>query len=72
MDYGRTVVRSRPVFHVPYFGGVSAMSDMQTMLDFNVGMLNAVCEFLMTPPVFYLFGLICFILVCKAVKIIMR
>lgn len=42
------------------------------MMEFSIGILQAVCEFLMTPPVFYVFGLICFILVCKAVKIIMR
>lgn len=48
------------------------MSDMQLMLDFSVAILAAVCDFLITPPVFYVFGLICFVLVCKAVKIIMR
>lgn len=48
------------------------MDDMEMMLEFNIGMLDAVCEFLMSPPIFYLFGLICFILVCKAVKMIMR
>lgn len=48
------------------------MSDMELMLEFNIGMLNAVCDFLMSPPIFYFVGLICFILVCKAVKIIMR
>ena len=48
------------------------MTDMEMMLEFNIGMLNAVCEFLVSPPVFYFVGLICFILVCKAVKIIMR
>lgn len=48
------------------------MSDMELMLEFNIGMLNAVCDFLMSPPIFYMVGLICFILVCKAVKIIMR
>lgn len=48
------------------------MSDMDLMLEFNISMLNAVCEFLITPPIFYLFGLICFILVCRAVKMIMR
>lgn len=47
-------------------------ADMQTMLDFSIAILNAVCDFLITPPVFYVFGLICFVLVCKAVKIIMR
>lgn len=48
------------------------MTDLEMMMEFNLGMLNAVCDFLMTPPVFYIFGLICFVLVCKAVKIIMR
>lgn len=48
------------------------MNDMSVMLDFSIALLGAVCDFLATPPVFYLFGLICFVLVCKAVKIIMR
>ena len=48
------------------------IADMQIMLDFSVAILEAVCDFLMTPPVFYVFGLICFVLVCKAVKIIMH
>lgn len=48
------------------------MSDMDAMLEFSIAILQAVCEFLATPPIFYLFGLICFVLVCKAVKIIMR
>lgn len=48
------------------------MNDMQVMVDFSTAILNAVCTFLITPPVFYVFGLVCFVLVCKAVKIIMR
>ena len=48
------------------------MSDMELMVDFSTAILSAVCDFLMTPPVFYVFSLICFVLVCKAVKIIMR
>ena len=48
------------------------VTDMQLMLDFSTAILSAVCDFLMTPPVFYVFSLICFVLVCKAVKIIMR
>lgn len=48
------------------------MTDMDAMLEFSIAILQAVCEFLATPPIFYLFGLICFVLVCKAVKIIMR
>ena len=48
------------------------IQDMNLMLEFSVAILDAVCEFLATPPVFYIFGLICFVLVCKAVKILMR
>lgn len=48
------------------------MNDMTLMVDFSTAILSAVCDFLITPPVFYVFGLICFVLVCKAVKIIMR
>lgn len=45
-------------------------TDMQLMFDFSLAILNAVCDFLATPPVFYVFGLICFVLVCKGVKIL--
>lgn len=48
------------------------MEDMNAMLTFSISMLDAVCDFLMSPPIFYFVGLICFILVCKAVKIIMH
>lgn len=47
-------------------------TDMQLMLDFSLAILQGVCDFLSTPPVFYVFSLICFVLVCKAVKIIMK
>lgn len=47
------------------------MTDMETMLTFSISLLNAVAEWLMEPPIFYLFGLVCFVLVCKAVRIIM-
>lgn len=46
-------------------------TDMALMFDFSMMMLNGVCDFLSTPPVFYVFGLICFVLVCKGVKILM-
>lgn len=46
-------------------------ADMKEMFDFSVAILEAVCDFLMAPPVFYVFGLICFVLVCKGVKILM-
>lgn len=48
------------------------MTDMEVMIEFSIAILDAVCEFLITPPIFYLFGLICFVMICKAVKIIMR
>ena len=48
------------------------MTDMELMIEFSIAILGAICDFLATPPIFYLFGLICFVLVCKAVKIIMR
>ena len=47
------------------------MTDMELMLEFSIGILNAVADFLVKPPMLYLFGLVCFVLVCKAVKVIM-
>lgn len=44
---------------------------MMEMMDFSVALLGAVCQFLLAPPVFYLFGLVCFCYVCKALKILM-
>ena len=46
-------------------------AQMQDMMDFSIAMLDAVCDFLTTPPVFYVFGLILFVLVCKGIKILM-
>ena len=46
--------------------------DMRLMVEFSTAILTAVCDFLITPPIFYIFSLICFVLVCKAVKIIMH
>lgn len=46
-------------------------AEMREMFDFSIAILNGVCDFLATPPVFYVFGLICFVLVCKGVKILM-
>lgn len=48
------------------------MEDMALMLEFSSAILDSICAFLISPPIFYFVGLICFILVCKAVKIIMR
>lgn len=44
---------------------------MNEMVSFSVTMLDVVCKFLMTPPIFYLFGLVCFVFLCKALKILM-
>lgn len=45
-------------------------SDLQDMMDFGVFMLEAVGDFLATPPVFYVFGLCLFVFVCKGFKIL--
>ena len=45
-------------------------SDLQEMQAFSQFMLDAVVEFLSTPPVFYVFGLCLFLFVCKAFKIL--
>ena len=33
---------------------------MADMIQFCTAILNAICDFLITPPIFYLFSLICF------------
>lgn len=45
---------------------------MAEMIAFSQAMLVAVVDFLGTPPVFYLFSLICFIPVIVIVKKLMR
>ena len=42
---------------------------MADMISFSTAFLGAVAEFLATPPVFYLFALICLCFVVKAMKI---
>lgn len=42
---------------------------MIAMQEFSLFMLQAVAEFLGAEPVFYLFGIICFCFICKAIKI---
>lgn len=44
---------------------------MTEMVNFSIAMLNALVDFLSTPPIFYLFGLVCFCFICKALKILM-
>ena len=43
---------------------------MESMIAFSVAMLEALASFLGSEPIIYLFGLICFVFVAKAVKII--
>jgi len=44
---------------------------MNAMIDFSVAMLQALANFLGSDPIFYLFGMICFCFLCKAVKTLM-
>lgn len=43
---------------------------MTPMIDFSVAMLTALSDFLLSEPVFYLFGLVCFLFIVKAFKIL--
>lgn len=43
---------------------------MTPMIDFSVAMLQAVADFLGAEPVIYLFGMVVFCFLCKAVKTI--
>lgn len=42
--------------------------DMNEMITFSIAMLQAVIDFLITPPIFYLFSLICFAAIVKIVR----
>ena len=44
---------------------------MDNLIVFSVSMLGAVAEFLGTEPIIYLFGLVCLVVVCKALHILM-
>lgn len=41
---------------------------MTPMIDYSVAMLQAVAEFLAAEPIIYLFGLVLFCFICKAIK----
>lgn len=45
---------------------------MDEMVTFCTAMLHAVAEFLATPPIFYLFCLICFVPVIQIVKSLIK
>ena len=41
---------------------------MNEMIEFCTAILGAICDFLIEPPIFYLFGLICFSVVVSIVR----
>lgn len=45
---------------------------MDDMIAFCTAMLNAVCDFLITPPIFYLFSLVCFASVVGIVRSLLK
>jgi len=45
---------------------------MADMMNFSEFILEALANFLGTPPIFYLFGLILFCFICKAVRILIK
>lgn len=45
---------------------------MQPMLDFVVALLSAVSDFVASPPIFYLFGVLLFVFVCKGLRMLMH
>lgn len=44
---------------------------MTPMVDFSMAILAAVSEFLISEPIIYLLGLICFLFIVKAFKVLM-
>lgn len=45
---------------------------MDEMITFSIAMLHAVAEFLATPPIFYLFCLVCFVPVIQIVRSLIK
>lgn len=45
---------------------------MQPMIDYSVAILNAIVTFIETPPIFYIFSLICFCFIAKFFKILVE
>ena len=45
---------------------------MNEMIEFTTAILNAICDFLMEPPIFYLFSLICFAAIVGIVRSLLR
>lgn len=45
---------------------------MEAMMAYSTGMLEAIATFLGSEPIIYLFGLVCLVVVVKAVKDIIK
>lgn len=45
---------------------------MQEMITFSIAVLDAVIDFLSTPPIFYLFCLVCFVPIIAIVKSLLK
>ena len=45
---------------------------MDNMITFSLVVFSQLLDFLIQPPVFYIVGLICFVILCKAIKIIIH
>ena len=45
---------------------------MQSMLDFVVALLAAVSDFVAAEPIFYLFGVLLFVFICKGLRMLMH
>ena len=45
---------------------------MDKMITFSLVVFEQLLDFLIQPPVFYIVGLICFVTLCKAIKIIIH
>ena len=45
---------------------------MEPMLAFVVALLKAVSDFVAAEPIFYLFGVIIFVFVCKGLRLLMH
>lgn len=45
---------------------------MNEMIEFCTAILGAICDFLVEPPIFYLFSLICFAVIVGIVRSLLR
>lgn len=43
---------------------------MIPMIDFSIAMLQAVADFVACEPIIYLFGMVLFCFLCKAIRIL--